>query len=141
MVVPLLREDIDRIVKLGYPDMSFYQQEGSLRFLIRIHDKCVFQEDEWGCGIYPFHPLWCKFYPLIYSSRAEDVVLDPLCPYSHEFTYSEDLAQQIRAYVARLAKEVESEDTRIKDLKTRVRGKKRYSRKVPAGGWASWTPP
>ena len=116
MVVPLLQEDIDRITRLGYPDYAFYQLEGNLRILLRIHDRCIFQDEEWGCDIYPFHPTWCKFYPLEYNPKTESVDIDRYCKHRKEFYISPELEQKVKAFVAWLAQEAKILDEQRKSI-------------------------
>ena len=115
MVVPLLEEDIERIVRLGFPDTAFYQVEGPLKRLLRIRNRCVFQDDDWGCAIHPFHPTRCKFYPLMYDYKTGEVVIDEHCKYREEFKVTPELARHQKAYVSWLAQETgERERKRVR---------------------------
>ena len=87
--MPLTSSDINRILRLGYRLEDFaVKVEGEWR-LRNIHGKCVFLGDE-GCRIYPYRPLGCRLYPLVYDESSRIVRFDEICPYADEFERTDE---------------------------------------------------
>ncbi len=79
--MPLTREDILRIESLGYSREFFveYDSQGIPR-LKNTEEHCVFLDPSRGCRIYPWRPLGCRLYPLVFDIDSCKVVVDTLCP-------------------------------------------------------------
>ena len=80
----LLREDIERICRLGYPVTYFAIWSGGFYRLRNSGGRCVFLRDDGRCAIYRFRPLGCRVYPLIFDEERGPII-DPLCPLAREF--------------------------------------------------------
>lgn len=79
--MPLTREDIARIVSLGYKISDFVRvgADGIPR-LKNVNGHCVFLDEDTGkCKIYPWRPLGCRLYPLIYIDGVGPG-FDEYCP-------------------------------------------------------------
>lgn len=99
--MPLIKLDIQRIMKLGYKleDFTFKTRKGW-----RLKNKdgnCVFLS-EGDCGVYPFRPEGCRLYPLIHDESGDKPVLDRLCPYRHEFMIREADIRRLMRLIKRL---------------------------------------
>ena len=77
----LTRLDISRIKSLGYREDYFVNRGGEIPKLKNVNGKCVFLDEETkACKIYPYRPLGCRLYPLIYNVKEDKVEVDSLCP-------------------------------------------------------------
>jgi len=77
----LLPQDIADIEKLGYPREYFAVKRGSQYVLKNVNGHCVFLNPENNaCTIYPYRPLGCRLYPLVYDVEKGVVTVDKLCP-------------------------------------------------------------
>jgi len=79
--MPLSRKDIERITSLGYEVHEFVRVEADgIPRLKNINGHCVFLDEDTGrCKIYPWRPLGCKLYPLIYVDGIGPS-FDEYCP-------------------------------------------------------------
>jgi Fe-S-cluster containining protein len=86
--MPLLKEDILRIVKLGFKEEYFAVESKGFRVL-RNSDKgrCVFHDGE-RCTIYANRPSGCRLYPVIFDENLNHAVKDEFCPFRSEFSLS-----------------------------------------------------
>mgnify|MGYP000029319360 CR=1 FL=1 len=103
--MPLTREDIERIVKLGFPEKYFVNYNGQVPKLKNIEGHCVFLDVRTGkCKIYENRPLGCRLYPLVYDAKEDRVTVDKLCPKFNEV--SEETIRKYEEYVKDLASRV-----------------------------------
>ncbi len=80
--MPLSKEDILNIEKLGYKREEFVEMRNGIPRLKNVNGHCVFLDVSTGkCTIYTTRPTGCKLYPLIFV-KGIGVQLDPLCPKS-----------------------------------------------------------
>ena len=77
----LFREDVERLVKLGYKIEYFaVKREGKL-VLRNVDGHCIFLDPSTNkCTIYPHRPIGCRFYPLVYDVSSGKIVVDKECP-------------------------------------------------------------
>ena len=70
--VPLLNEDIDKIVMHGYYDAAFVDEDNGIRTLRTREDgACVFHNKFTGlCDVYPSRPERCRLNPYTISEKA-----------------------------------------------------------------------
>ncbi len=92
--MPLVKSDIERIRKLGYKLEEFATKNTGTWKLKNKHGKCVFLKTN-GCAIYPYRPLGCRLYPLVYDETERRPVLDNLCPYRHQFKFSKEHVNEL----------------------------------------------
>ena len=113
MNVPLLQDDIDRILRYVKPPGQFYRTEGSLKLLIRHQDKCIFMYSRKGCGIHPFHPIWCKLYPLTYNPATARIEVDQRCSFNGEFHTSTAIDEATVDFLRWLAQQMREEERAV----------------------------
>jgi Fe-S-cluster containining protein len=102
--MPLLNEDIERIVKLGFDKSTFiYEHEGWLQ-LKNIDGRCFFHDGK-KCTIYNNRPEGCKNYPVIFDDDTSCVRLDDDCPYSNQFELSKSIRERVVKLVSKLKRE------------------------------------
>jgi len=78
--MPLAKIDIETIRSLSIPERRFVVWKGGLPRLRNIGGSCVFLDKDTNmCTIYPYRPIGCRLYPLVYVS-GEGVTVDRLCP-------------------------------------------------------------
>lgn len=83
----LLKEDVRRIVSLGFNEDFFAVEFRGFKSLRNSNSRCVFHDGE-QCTIYPNRPLGCRLYPAIFDEDLNRPVMDRLCPFSAEFPLS-----------------------------------------------------
>jgi len=77
-------EDVKRIESLGFHRNFFVRVKGGLMVLRNMDGHCVFLDVKTGkCKIYPYRPLGCRLYPIVYNVVEERVEVDNLCPKAH----------------------------------------------------------
>ncbi len=112
--MPLTKEDIERIEKLGYSRSYFVQvDENGIPRLRNVNGHCVFLDPRTGrCKIYPYRPLGCRLYPLVYVP-GEGVIVDPLCPKARQVP--KDIIDKYSRYVIKLIKTIYGEEVLLED--------------------------
>lgn len=85
----LLEEDMKRIEALGFQREEFAWFDGNFWRLRNVNGHCVFFDPQTRlCKIYPYRPVGCRLYPLIYV-EGEGPRVDVLCPNHHTYTEEE----------------------------------------------------
>ncbi len=85
----LLKEDIRRMVALGYEANEFTYFDGKYYRLRNVNGHCYFYDPVTGlCKIYRYRPLGCRIYPIIWVEGIGPTV-DKSCPLAHEVTPKE----------------------------------------------------
>ncbi len=105
--MPLTKEDIRRIARLGYRPDDFVVWRDGLPRLKNVDGRCVFLDpQEMRCTIYPYRPEGCRFYPIVYVVGV-GVTVDPLCPKAATVPREEvvRLTPKFLNYLRRLEKE------------------------------------
>lgn len=110
----LTKDDIERIEKLGYPREYFVEESiDGIPRLRNIDGHCVFLDTNTGrCRIYPYRPIGCRLYPLIYVP-GEGVTVDPLCPRSHQIP--SHVIERYKKYVVKLVKKIYGDKIILKE--------------------------
>lgn len=83
----LLKDDVRRIMSLGFKEGFFIVESRGFKKLRNSNGRCVFH-DGWQCTIYPNRPLGCRLYPVIFDENLNHSVMDRLCPFRAEFPLS-----------------------------------------------------
>ena len=100
----LTQSDVKRIRRLGYRDRDFIIAARGERFLLNRGGACVFLGGG-GCSIYPYRPMGCRLYPLVYDPATRRSVLDAECPHRGEFMIREDDTRRLRSLVKAIKRE------------------------------------
>jgi len=107
--MPLSRKDIERIMSLGYKVHEFVRVEADgIPRLKNINGHCVFLDEDTGrCRIYPWRPLGCKLYPLIYVDGV-GLSFDEYCPLVKFLTNEEKnfIVKKLGKHLLRLIEEI-----------------------------------
>ena len=85
--MPVLKDDVRRIVHLGFKEEFFTVKSGGLKLLKNVNGRCVFHNGE-QCTIYSNRPEGCRNYPIIFDENLNHPVRDKLCPFRSEFQLS-----------------------------------------------------
>jgi Fe-S-cluster containining protein len=101
--MPLSRQDIERIVDLGYKFKFFVLKKNRARYLKNSGGKCVFLEDS-GCKIYEHRPEGCRLYPLILDVVSGQALIHEFCPHGAEFRVNEEEVQKLNSVLEELTK-------------------------------------
>lgn len=96
--MPLSSLDLERILKLGYRLEYFAVKITDEWRLKNSSGRCVFLQRK-GCEIYPHRPEGCKLYPLVYDETKKKAVMDPLCPYGHEFQAQRNDVERLKTLI------------------------------------------
>jgi Fe-S-cluster containining protein len=76
----LSEDDVKRLVNAGYTPEDFIVVRDGIPRLKNVDGWCYFfNPSEKLCRVYPFRPLGCRLYPVVYV-EGEGVTLDELCP-------------------------------------------------------------
>jgi len=78
--MPLTEEDVERIEALGYRREEFSVVMGGVMVLRNVDGHCFFYDEGRGCRIYPYRPLGCSLYPVVYDVDSGEAVVDDYCP-------------------------------------------------------------
>jgi len=106
--MPLTMEDIRRITALGFKVDEFAIFNGYYWQLRNINGHCYFLNPKTNkCKIYPYRPIGCKIYPIIYIENI-GVSVDSECPMA--YTVTEKEIEEAAPILIRIIKEIEGED-------------------------------
>jgi len=87
--VLLSSEDVARIESLGYDKKEFAVKSGPYVKLRKVDGYCYFFDPyEKTCEIYPYRPVSCKLYPVIYV-LGKGPSIDHNCPMAYTVSKSE----------------------------------------------------
>jgi len=107
--MPLSKEDIKRIMSLGYEIHEFVKVEADgIPRLKNVNGHCVFLDEDTGrCKIYPWRPLGCRLYPLVYVDGTGPG-FDEYCPLVKLLTDDEKnlIIKRLGKYLLKLIEEV-----------------------------------
>jgi len=77
----LLPNDIHRISDLGFDTSFFVDCSSGYPRLRNVDGHCVFLNPvDNSCTIYPYRPLGCRLYPIVYDLDKDTVAVDEDCP-------------------------------------------------------------
>ncbi len=93
----LLPEDIERLISLGFRLRDFACYKAGYVRLKNVNGHCVFfDERAKSCRIYPYRPIGCRLYPLIFDDVL-GVTIDEECPMA--YTIDEKEVERLAPYV------------------------------------------
>jgi Fe-S-cluster containining protein len=101
--MPLTREDIERIEKLGFKREYFVRigRDGVPSLRNKENGLCVFHDGN-KCVIYDHRPEGCRLYPLVWSPSLNRATLDVYCPYRYEFSFSREHVERLERLVTKV---------------------------------------
>jgi len=105
-VVPLLEEDVNRLVQTGHYDAAFAKVISGWKILQTFDGRCFFFENG-RCTAGEFRPKACQLAPIVYNEEEDKVELDERCPHLEDFTITPELETVIRDFARALVKERE----------------------------------
>lgn len=101
--MPLREEDIARLESLGYARGDFVRFVDGVPVLATREDgSCVFLGEDGLCTVYESRPEGCRLYPLVWHLDEGRAVLDPDCPYRHEFSFGEEDVARLMELVSEI---------------------------------------
>lgn len=107
----LSSEDVARIEALGYDKKDFVVKSGPYLKLRKVDGYCFFFDPcEKSCEIYPYRPMSCRLYPMIYV-LGKGPTVDTSCPMAYtvskaELTRKGKLLEQHLSKIFKRAKRV-----------------------------------
>ena len=101
--MPLTKEDVERIERLGFKREEFTVEVDGILRLRNLNGRCVFLDNDNRCKIYDHRPLGCKIYPAILDESCR-VVVDDKCPRKHEVS-KRDL-RKVKKLLKKLVREI-----------------------------------
>ena len=106
--VPLLNEDVNRIIMYGYYDAYFVQEVNGVKMMRTEKDgRCIFYNRDSGlCDIYASRPERCKLLPYTVDESGCKGMVDHQCPHSHELQEDPKTARRMENFVSKLQKEI-----------------------------------
>ena len=107
--VPLLNEDLNRIIYLGYYDVYFVVEEDGVKTMRTKNDgSCIFyNEDEGNCKIGANRPEQCKQRPYTIRNDSHEPGIDDECIHHHECELDQTSVKKMASYFDTLKKEIE----------------------------------
>ena len=107
--VPLLNEDINRIIMYGYYDAFFVDEENGIKTLrTRDDGSCVFLNKSTGqCDVYRSRPERCRLNPYCICESNLEPHIDETCRYRGGCNEDPSKHERMSEYLATLQKEVE----------------------------------
>ena len=111
----LLKDDVRRIVNLGFKEDSFTVEFRGFKKLRNSNGRCVFHDGE-QCTIYPNRPLGCRLYPVIFDEDLNHPVMDRLCPFRAEFPLSSKARRESSKLYLKLISERQANNNEEKIL-------------------------
>ena len=108
-VVPLLNEDINKIVMHGYYDVYFVnEQDGIKKLRTRPDGSCIFHNtQDYSCDIYSTRPERCKLNPYCLSEKTHKTTIDHACRHARGCNDDPEMHNKMHEYISTLQKEVE----------------------------------
>src|SRR5208337_2737869 len=101
----LLEADVQRIVSLGFKEISFTVESDGFKMLRNSSSgRCVFHDGK-QCTIYSNRPAGCRLYPIIFDEDLDHPVKDGLCPYRDEFDFSLKARRELSDVYPKLVEE------------------------------------
>lgn len=107
--VPLLNEDIDKIIYHGYYDVFFVEEYKGIKLMRTKEDgSCVFFDQyNRDCKIYSTRPERCRLNPYCICEDNDEPHVDKDCQHSKQCNSDPNMVKRMHEYVTTLQKEVE----------------------------------
>lgn len=94
----LTGRDVRRLAALGYEVEDFCSEKEGRYYLRNVEGCCYFFDRRRNsCRVYPYRPLGCSLYPIVYDLEEGDVAVDRYCPLAHTTTERE--MEEARVYL------------------------------------------
>jgi Fe-S-cluster containining protein len=93
----LTESDVARLRVAGHRDFFFVNDDQDFQ-LENVDGQCVFLVDG-RCSVHDDRPQGCRTYPMILDLSVDRVVLDDVCPWSSEFSFSQEDEVRLRKSV------------------------------------------
>mgnify|MGYP000427398019 CR=1 FL=1 len=99
----LAPSDVARLERLGYSRREFAVFDGRFYRLRNVGGYCYFYNRGSGlCRVYPYRPLGCAIYPIVYDANAGRFTLDEECPLAYDTKPEEmEKARRLLRYLLR----------------------------------------
>jgi Fe-S-cluster containining protein len=107
--VPLLNEDINKIIMHGYYDAYFVDEERGIKTL-RTNDDgtCVFFNSKTRlCDVYQSRPERCRLNPYCICEQNHQPHVDEQCRHNSQIKEDPKMQERMSEYLATLQKEIE----------------------------------
>ena len=106
--VPLLNEDINRIIMYGYYDAYFVQEVNGVKMIRKERDgRCIFYNQESSlCDVYASRPERCKLLPYTVDDSGCKGVIDTQCPHSCGMEEDPKTTRRMENFVSKVQKEI-----------------------------------
>lgn len=116
----LLKDDVQRIVNLGFKEDFFAVNVRGFNVLRNSNGRCVFHDGA-QCTIYPNRPLGCRLYPVIFDENLNRPVKDGLCPFRAEFPLQFKAKEESARLYLKLLDERQTNDEKKNESRTCLR--------------------
>jgi Fe-S-cluster containining protein len=93
----LTESDVARLRAAGHRGFFFVNHEKDYQ-LKNVDGHCIFLVDG-RCSVHDDRPQGCRTYPLILDLSVDRVVLDDVCPWASEFSFSQEDEVSLRKSV------------------------------------------
>lgn len=93
----LTESDVARLRAASHRQFFFVNHDQDLQ-LENVDGHCIFLVDG-RCSVYDDRPQGCRTYPLILDLSVDRIVLDDVCPWSSEFSFSREDEVRLRKSV------------------------------------------
>ena len=93
----LTEADVGRLEAVGQRGFYFVNDDHDLQ-LLNVDGHCIFLV-EGRCSVHDDRPEGCRLYPLILDLSVDRVVLDTICPWARDFTFTQEDEVQLRRSV------------------------------------------
>jgi Fe-S-cluster containining protein len=93
----LTEADVGRLEAAGQRGFYFVNDDHDLQ-LLNVDGHCIFLV-EGRCSVHDDRPEGCRLYPLILDLSVDRVVLDTICPWARDFTFTREDEVQLRRSV------------------------------------------
>jgi Fe-S-cluster containining protein len=93
----LTESDVARLRAAGHQQFFFVNDDRDLQ-LVNVDGHCIFLVDG-RCSVHCDRPQGCRTYPLILDLSVDRIVLDDVCPWSSEFSFSQEDEVRLRSSV------------------------------------------
>ena len=93
----LTEADVGRLEAAGQRGFYFVYDDHDLQ-LLNVDGHCIFLV-EGRCSVHDDRPEGCRLYPLILDLSVDRVVLDTICPWARDFTFTREDEVQLRRSV------------------------------------------
>jgi len=107
--VPLLNEDVNRIIMYGYYDAYFVQEREGVKTIRTEKDgRCIFFNKNTGlCDVYQSRPERCKMYPWTVNDVTNEAEVDHGCRFAAQCQDDPAMHRRMEKFLQTLKKEIQ----------------------------------